>query len=538
MDLLFDSQHISYAETGRFSKITLDYLNEDEDLKPFFKYKTNLEGIRSALENKKKHPVNRQLLFEELTRQYAGITDADKLMKNIGLLLDENTFTVCTAHQPNLFTGHLYFIYKIIHVIKLADHLTKEIPGHQFVPVFFVGSEDADLDELNHIYVDGKKYLWNTSQTGAVGRMTVDKDLVKLITELEGQLLAEPFGKEVIDLLKKCYIPGSSIEKSTFLFVHELFKHFGLIVFLPDNAAYKREMLRVFEEDIFKNTPGKIVNETSKRLSQHHHAQAFARDINLFYMKDDIRNRIVKVEGRFVVHETGISFSEDEMKNELQEHPERFSPNVILRGLFQESVLPNLIFVGGGGELAYWLQLKDLFDHFKTPYPVLFLRNSLLLIEKKWDKLIKKLGVGLKDIFLNEEKLFQFIVHRDSKYSLSLNNESEQFNDIFDSIRKRAAEIDKSLIDHILSLKAKQQKKILAVEKKFVSAEKKKNEATGRQIHKLLESLFPGAGLQERTENFMLFYAKWGASLFDHIYEVSPLFEPSFSVLTEVDEVA
>lgn len=533
MDPVFEHQYTSFASTGRFTKITIDYLNKDKDLRPFYLHDTDINGVKAAIEERKKMPVNRQLLFDELTKQYDGIETTDAVKQNLQLLLAENTFTVCSAHQPNLFTGHLYFVYKIIHAIKLADSLNRDLPACKFVPVFFVGSEDADLEELNHIEIEGKKYSWNTKQTGAVGKMFVDKDLLKLIDEIEGRLLAEPYGKEISSLLRACYKINSTIERATFLFVHHLFKQFGLIVFLPDNQAMKKEMFSIFEEDIFDNTPGKIVRESSARLSQHHHAQAYARDINLFYMKDNIRQRIVKSEDRYVVHQTDISFSREEMLKELNEHPEYFSPNVILRGIFQERLLPGIAFIGGGGELAYWLQLKDLFSHLKTPYPVLLLRNSFLIIEKKWEELKKKLKLSVSDIFLPQEQLLQTIVKSKSAHDLSLSDEKSVMEAMYAKLALRAGEIDRSLVDHIENLKARHIKRLDDVEKKFLSAAKRKDEATDRQLSKLLEHLFPGGGLQERTENFMLLYAKWGAKFFDAIYESSPVLKADFTIIVE-----
>lgn len=533
MTSIFQQQYIPYRETGKFTKIVLDYLNDDIELRPFIEHKMSLEGIRKAIHDREKIPVNRKLLHKELMKQYAEVRDNNAVIDNIDCLLDEKTFTVCTAHQPNLFTGHLYFIYKIIHAIKLADILTKDLPGYKFVPVFFMGSEDADLAELNHIHLDGKKYEWNTNQKGAVGKMLVDKDLLELIAAFEGRLLAEPFGIELVTLLKECFQKGKTIEQATFLFVHAVFHQYGLIVFLPDNAAFKKEMMAIFEDDIFNHTPAKIVNKTSEVLSGHHHAQAFARDINLFYMKDDIRNRILKTGDSFVVHDTDIIFSKEELKKELQEHPERFSPNVILRGLFQERLLPDIAFIGGGGELAYWLQLKDLFQHYKTPYPVLFLRNSFMIVNKKWTDLLEKLGIQPRDLFENEEKLFQSIVKRDSDLSLSLQDEKRAIEKIYAAIDHKAMSVDITLKDHISALRTRQLNKLERVEKKFIAAEKKKHEATGRQLHKIFSALLPDDGLQERSDNFMLFYATRGHDLFDEIYKASTVFEPGFCIMVE-----
>ncbi len=235
MELEFENQHIPYSSTNRFSKIALDYLNEDEELRPFFDHEVSVNGIKDAIKERKKMPVNRRLLYDELAKQYDGLETSEAVENNLRLLLQENTFTVCSAHQPNLFTGHLYFVYKIIHAIKIADSLKKELPEYNFVPVFFVGSEDADLDELNHIELEGDKYVWNTNQTGAVGKMFVDKDLLKLIDTVEGRLLAEPFGAEIVTLLRDCYkIKSISKELPFCLFIISL-RDSDLWFTLPDN---------------------------------------------------------------------------------------------------------------------------------------------------------------------------------------------------------------------------------------------------------------------------------------------------------------
>src|SRR6185312_9333604 len=181
MSHAFQSQYIPYSKTGKFTKIILDYVAGANDVKDFYNHEVNINGVKVSIGERKKFHTNRQLLVEQLQLQYKNINSDHAVANNIKALADANTFTICTAHQPNIFTGHLYFIYKILHAIKLADDLKKQLPEYNFVPVYFMGSEDADLDELNHVIIDGKKYLWHTKQAGAVGRMKVDESLLKLI---------------------------------------------------------------------------------------------------------------------------------------------------------------------------------------------------------------------------------------------------------------------------------------------------------------------------------------------------------------------
>ncbi|MDB5198182.1 MAG: hypothetical protein JWO92_145 [Chitinophagaceae bacterium] len=529
----FSAAYISYEQTGYFSKIITDYLSQNNLLQNFYQHPTDLQGIKDAIAARKKISTNREILVKQLEQQYLTIETSGKVMSNISALKDENTFTICTAHQPNIFTGHLYFIYKIIHTIKLADALNREIPGNKFVPVFYVGSEDADLEELGEVFINGEKYKWETKQTGAVGRMLVDDELLKILKKIKGQLTVEPFGKEVIELVQECYVKGRTIQDACFCLVNKLFADHGLIVLLPDNAEFKKQMLPVFEDDIFSNTPSGIVDTTTEHLAQHYKVQAHPREINLFYLKDNIRNRIVEHKEIYKVHDTAIQFTKEELKNELEQHPERFSPNVILRALYQETILPNLMFVGGGGELAYWLELKDLFQHYGIPYPVLILRNSFSLINEKIYSLIQKLSLTYQDIFKADDELLKDIVRKNSAHQLSLEREKQRIKELYEEIKNSVKEVDATLIKHVDALQTKLLKSLENLEKKLLTAEKKRFGSQQGQIEKIRANLFPNDSLQERVENFMPFYAKWGKEFINVIYNNSLTFEQQFCIIKE-----
>src|SRR4030095_843665 len=318
----------------------------------------------------------------------------------------KDTFTITTAHQPNIFTGPLYFIYKILHAIKLSEYCKASLPQYNFVPVFYMCSEDADLDELGHFYLNGEKIVWHTNETVAVGRMKVDKEFLGLISQLEGQLSVLRHGSEILSIIKDCYKEGALIQDATFQLVNLLFGEYGLIVLIPDNANLKKQAEKIFENDLLNETPSVIVEQTAKRLlAADYKIQANPREINLFYLKDGMRERIVRIKDKFVTSDSRFTFDEKEILNELKDHPERFSPNVILRGIYQEIVLPNLVYIGGGGEIAYWLQLKDLFEFYKVPCPILLLRNSFLIVEKKCQDKISRLGFTIDEFFLPEQEL-------------------------------------------------------------------------------------------------------------------------------------
>jgi bacillithiol synthase len=524
---------LPYKDTGYFSKIVTDYLDQSDGLRPFYQYPYSLDGIKDSIAARNSFKTNRPLLVEVLKQQYASLSVSEAVNNNISLLLQDNCYTITTAHQPAIFTGTLYFVYKILHTIKLAAFLKEQFPLNEFVPVFYMGSEDADLDELGKIFMDGEKIEWEARQKGAVGRMK-PKGLEKIITRLEGELSVQPYGKELIQLLKECYLNSPDIQTATFKLIHALFAEYGLLVVIPDNAKLKKVMTSVFRDDLLNQSASAIVDKTINELSKHYKVQANPRAINLFYLKDDIRGRIEKVKDEYIVHESSIKFSEKETLDELVQFPERFSPNVILRGLFQESILPNIAFIGGGGELAYWLELKSLFEANKVPYPVLVLRNSLLVIEDKWKEKIEKLGFTSHDFFQTEQALLTQLVSRNKNGELKLQVELSELEKLYNQLKAKALQIDKTLERHVDALRAKTTKPLHELEKKMLRAEKRKYESELRQIHAVKTALFPLNNLQERIDNFMPYYAKWGKSFIDMLFQHSPALGNEFVVLEEM----
>jgi bacillithiol synthase len=530
--MLFTAQHIPYRQTNKFSKIVLDYIDAEEGLQSFYALAPTIDGLQQAIATKEKHKVDRATLVNALQEQYSATITTNAVKSNIEALLHTNTFTICTAHQPNLFSGPLYYIYKILHTIKLAQQLKNEFEGYHFVPVFYIGSEDADKEELNHTYVQGKKYEWTTSQTGAFGHMKIDAALVQLIDEMAGQLTVLPHGQEVIDLLKQCYQLGTDIKTATFELVNALFGKYGLVVLIPEHPELKRSMQAVFEDDLFHQQPSLIVEAADAGLGKAYNLQAHPRAINTFYLKDNVRERIVKVGEQYAVHNTDIIYSAEALKKELEQYPERFSPNVILRGLYQETILPNIAFLGGGGELAYWLQLKALFEHYSIPYPVLVLRNSFLVIEKKWQQAINKLELTTEQLFQPELDLLNVLLEKMGKKP-QLDGEVDQLSALYTILKAKTTTIDATLNLHVEALKVKALNQLLNLEKKMQRAERKKHEALKNQIAAIKRELFPKNGLQERVENFSSFYAKWGSGFIDDLLQHSLSLEQQFTVLTE-----
>jgi len=527
-----DCTYLPYQQTGYFSKLITDYLQRNESLRPFYEHEVSVDGIKAAIQQRQAFPQNREVLVKVLKQQYQALSITRAVEQNIQSLLQPNTFTITTAHQPVIFTGPLYFVYKILHVIKLAESLRRQLPAYHFVPVFYMGSEDADLDELGTIYVEGKQYKWNTTQTGAVGRMKVDKAFLALVNELSNQIGVEKHSAGIINIFRESYQLNTTIQEATLKMVNALFGDYGLIVLIPDNRELKSLFAPVIEKELTEQFSHTMVEETITELSQQYKAQAGGREINMFYLVDDKRERIEKEDDVYVVQGINKRFTPGELLQELKTNAERFSPNVILRGALQETILPNIVFIGGGGELAYWIELKRVFKAIHLPYPMLILRNSFLFINEKQSAKLRELGFEVPDLFKTAQALTNELVQRDAGKQLTLSQEIACLQRLYsETLTGIVDKIDETLHAHVLNLGKQAQKGLTALEKKMLGAEKKKYEAQQRQINKLKAQLFPNNSLQERVENLSLFYAAYGRSFIDIAYQYSLTLEQEFAVV-------
>ena len=519
--------YVSYRDTGYFPDLVLDYIDGAESVKPYYHLPPNPAGIAENIRLRKENPTNREQLVKHLLRQYEKVERAELSEKQILSLKDPNTFTVTTAHQPNLFTGPLYLIYKIIHAIRLSRELKQEFPDHHFVPVYYMGNEDADFDELSHCRVMGERYTWSTDQRGAFGKLKVDDALLSIITQLNSLLPVYPHGAEIIKLLKNSYTKERSIEEATFDLLHRLFADYGLIILIADSKELKSQFVSVVKDELQNSISQKIVSKTIESLESKYAVQTGVREINLFYLIDGKRERIERSEKDWIVLNTSLRFTEESLLNELEQYPERFSPNVILRPLYQELLLPNMAFVGGAGELSYWLELKELFQHYQIPFPVLILRQSLLLTKEQVEKKITQMGFEVKDFFKPTAQLLNEYVKKHSDLHIDLDDELQSLRDLYKQIEIKAAKADKSLMQHTDALRLQAEKKLVALSKKMLRAERRRFSDEQRRIQKIKDELFPGGSLQERIDSIWTFYAISGKSILDDILNYTDPFNLS-----------
>ncbi|MCX6202035.1 MAG: bacillithiol biosynthesis cysteine-adding enzyme BshC [Bacteroidetes bacterium] len=526
------AEQVAYPLTGYFSNLVSDYLEANQKLTPFYTHTPDIDGVKAAIAARDSFNTPRIALVNALNKQYETVKASDLVTANIQSLANSKTYTVTTAHQPNLFTGPLYFIYKIAHTIALSRSLEKQVPSAKFVPVYYMGSEDADLDELGFVNIGGQKLVWQTKQTGAVGRMLVDAELLSLIKLIEGQIGVSVHGVAWVGLLKQTFTIGKTIAQATLEIVHHLFGDYGLVVVQPDSPELKSLFTSVIEKELTTGFSNNAVQQTIKNLSVHYKVQAAGRAINLFYLQGNKRERIVQTDAGYEVTALGLSFTKDQILADVQNNPANYSPNVIFRGVFQETILPNVAFIGGGGELAYWLELKQVFADAAVPFPVLLLRNSFLLVPAKQALQLQKMHINTVNLFKGRPQvIIDSFVKANSVHHLQINTQMAAIEAQYALIKEQAAAIDASLVDHIEALSHKQAQKLLQVQKKMLRAEKRKYEAEQQQITKIMEQLFPGGSLQERTENIADWYKIYGTHFVSAIVENSDDFSKGFTLL-------
>jgi bacillithiol biosynthesis cysteine-adding enzyme BshC len=525
------NEHISYQATNAFSKLVNEYVATPNNFASLGVKPVSLDGIAKAIQERTAAAINRAVLVEQLKKQYEDIAPTTLTAENIDRLQSPQTFTITTAHQNNLFTGPLYFIYKILHVIKLAQFCKENFPAYHFVPVFYIGSEDADLAELNHINLENHTLRWETAQTGAVGRMQVDEALLHVVQQLEGEIGVLPHGLEWTKLLRACYQKDTTIATATFQLVNQLFGKYGLVILNPDNPALKKLFIESMRKDLQPSTTSQWVQPSLEWLAQKGYAsQAFVRPINLFYLQPNSRQRIEKVGEQWTVVGTSISFDAATLEKELVQHPERFSPNVILRGLYQCTILPDVVFVGGGSEVAYWLQFPKLFEAHQVAFPVLVLRNSWLLVSADDEKKIKQLQLSAANLFQNWTTLVNQFFSTEEQALLSLTEEFERLQLFYKNLQARVAKVDTTLVAHVAALEKKATHPLVALEKKLKRALQKKYGEQTHQLQVLQATLFPAGNLQERHANCSEYFATYGWDWLDLLLAESLSVEQQFTI--------
>jgi len=524
---------IRYQDSGYFTQLINDYLDQKPELKTLYHRFPTVDNFKAQIAEKQQGyaPQNRAALVKAIQHQYKNSTPSKATNDNIAALANQNTFTVTTGHQLNLFTGPLYFLYKIISTINLCNTLKGAYPEFHFVPLYWMATEDHDFEEINYFNFKNTKMKWNKDSQGPVGRLSTS-GLEEVYHKFEKELGPGEKAKRLKELFYNSYLKHHNLADATRYLANELFGATGLVILDGDNPALKQLFIPYLKKELTEQTSFQQVSDTNSRLQKEYPIQVNPREINLFYIEDNLRERIIFENQQYKINNTSLTFSEKELLELLEHQPEKFSPNVILRPLYQEVILPNLCYIGGGGELAYWLQLKANFEANSIPFPILLLRNSALLASQKQAAKADKLHLTWHDLFSNQQALFTQKTAELSRFDLDFTPQKEFLKQQFARLTTIATQTDKSFMGAVKAQEIKQLKGLENLEKRLLKAEKKVYTEKLERILLLQNELFPNQSLQERKANFSQFYLEYGDALIQKLGNHLEPLSQNFTIIT------
>ena len=499
---------ISYQKSGCFSKLIVDYLDEKQEIQSLYNRFPRIENFGAQIEEKANNfkIENRLILAEALKNQNKNYPISQVTQTNIELLKSEKTFTITTGHQLNLFSGPAYFIYKIASTINLCKQLQQKYSDYNFVPIYWMATEDHDFEEINNFHLNSQNIKWEKDSFGPVGRLSTD-GLEEVFDEFSETIGAGETAEYLKKLFKKTYLEHTNLADATRYFTNELFKSEGLVIIDGDDKNLKSLFAPYVKNELINQNSFAAVSKTITHINEYD-VQVNPREINLFYIEDTLRERIILENNIYKINNTEIEFSETEILEELKNSPEKFSPNVILRPLYQEVILPNLAYIGGGGEIAYWLELKNNFETQKVTFPILIVRNSFVIATEKQISKTVDLGVSFEELFLSKQELVDKKTKEFSKFKIDFSEQKDTLRKQFSELLKIAEQTDKSFIGAVKAQETKQIKGLENLEKRLLKAEKKVYFEKIARITELQNQLFPNGNLQERISNFSAFYSE------------------------------
>ncbi len=541
---------VDFKKLPSFQKLFLDYISADDEsfnrINSFFyaSYKDNEQVFKVIDSKSHNYNANRyfdkNILIDILKRQNVTFGGNEKTASNIELLKDDSTFAVVTGQQVGLYTGNLYTILKSVTAIKLAEDLKQRFPQFNFIPVFWMESEDHDLDEANHVHVINRQnevvrigfdeQAPEGEEPAArknlmpVGRIKFDSAINQVNDQLKDSLIDTDFKEKLIEKISSFYFEGNEYGSGFASLMNWIFKDHGLVFIDCSDAEIKKLLTPVFEKEL--NTSPALCEEiikTSAELEKEYDLQVKPKVINLFFIHNGNRLYIEpRDNNRFALKNSKRRFQQEELMNILFENPELFSPNVVLRPVCQDYLLPTVAYVGGPSEISYFAQLKPAYVHYDITMPLIYPRASATILENKVRKFLTNFEVSFEEIF-KEKILLPKVVDKLSEIKIE-----DEFSKILDEtgrmfydLKNTVAKIDKTLLNTADNLKDKLVSGLENYKAKLISAQAKKSETATIQISKVTNNIYPLENLQERKINVTYFLNKYSdefvKKLFDEI---------------------
>jgi bacillithiol biosynthesis cysteine-adding enzyme BshC len=522
-------KYIDYRDLPCQTNLFLDYVYDFEKVAQFYtcNFRSD-DDLLNYIQTYNPDKINRVELYEALMNQNNHDTES---VRNIKLLTEPNTFVIVTGQQLGFMGGPLYTIYKIFTAIKLADLMSDKFPDYNFVPLFWMESEDHDFNEINKVKIFDKTNSFCTheycpigynSETnlGATGKIILDSEINAFNNNILNTMQITEYAPLIQNLLS-IYSEGKSNEKCFVDFVSEFVRGTGLIFLNPNSIEIKRLLKPIFEKELleFPKTSEFIINISAK-LEEIYHAQVKARPINLFYHHQKGRFLIEPNGTDYALKGTRQKFSKPEIIETLNTTPEVFSPNVILRPICQDSILPTFMYVAGPSEIAYFAQINSVYNYFGMRMPIIYPRASATLLESRIQNLLTKFNLGLTELSVNYTGVQKRIT--DSMSDIKIEEEFEkailEINNVFTNLENITKHIDVTLINNLKTTKEKTEHLFKVYEEKLYNSQKRNHTVALEQLEKVKNNIFPKGNLQERELNLIYYLNKYSSSITDKIY--------------------
>ncbi|PXW17112.1 MULTISPECIES: bacillithiol biosynthesis cysteine-adding enzyme BshC [Chryseobacterium] len=508
---------ISFNDIESIPQLVKDFLHQK--IEGFENYTFSLEHFRQQIHLKKDSFASekRNILADVLEGQLETLSLSSRQKENLENIKLPNTFTITTGHQLNLFSGPVFFVYKILQTIKTCTYLKENFPDFNFVPVYWMASEDHDFAEINHFKTENNYYETHEKSGGPVGRIEITDTY--FISEFEKEFKDSIFGTELILMMKEAYKAGNTLTEAIKILVNRLFSEFGLLIVDGDSKELKNQMKTIFKDELLHFSLQKTSEDKVKFLTEKYgKVQVNPREINLFYLSET-RDRIEFNGQKYSIVDKPIQFTEEEILEELENHPEKFSPNALMRPVYQENVLPNLAYIGGNAEIMYWLELKDYFSKINTPFPILIPRNSMLFLKEKTLGKIEKLDLKIEDFFHNFSVLTHQKMLKDNPILQLLEEKEELLMSNFSALKASAETTEKSFGNMVKAEEVRQLKSFKRMKKRLLHAEKIKQNELLERLENLFLDVHPAKTWQERVYNFSVFFSDYGYSWLENCLE-------------------
>lgn len=520
-------RRVPFSRFKGFPALFQDYSGDFERLSEFYAgdFRDRSERVR-AVERATAVERDRAPLAEVMLEQNERWGMSAATRSNIGALRNDNAAAVVTGQQVGIFAGPLYTILKAITTIQLARQLSDE-SGRAVVPVFWLGVEDHDFEEVASVHLlrrnepEALRYgEAPDGPPGPVGRLRMSSEIDRLVNQIDEILPPTDFKPEVMRVLRETYRSGETFGDAFARLLRELLPDSGLVLLSSDDARLKRLVAPLYRREIADpQALSAAVGGVSTQLAERYHQQVHVTPTNLFLLDGDGRYPIDLEGDRFRLRGIDRAFSADELLKMLDDHPERFSPNVVLRPLTQDTLLPTATYVGGPGEISYFAQYRAAYEWAGVPMPLIYPRASVTLVESKVEKVLEKYNLDVPDFEDDVDRLFQRVVvdAMDVDLDRLFQDASQPLHESVNTVKQSLEALDPTLGKAAEATRSALMGEFEKLKGKAVRLEKKNKEVIRNQLAKAHANLYPNGILQERALSLVYFLNKYGLSLTDEL---------------------